>query len=109
MSHLRSLPFQQQFCVGDSEYILLTDIQHVFNLREDHCIAFIAQNLEAEQDFVDEDMDKYLVVDTHVDNSEFMSAAQTLKMIFLDFLGLHGTFPVLPDLFKSFSILPEHP
>ena len=38
----------------------------MFNIMENHCIAFIAQNLEDDKDFVDDDMEKYLVVDSHV-------------------------------------------
>ena len=37
-------PLLPSYQVGDSEYILLTDIQHVFNLREDHYIAFVVKN-----------------------------------------------------------------
>lgn len=47
-----------------------------FNLREDHCIAFIAQNLEVDDNFVDDDgIDKYLLADSHVKDTKFLSAA----------------------------------
>ena len=36
------MPLLPSYQVGDSQYILLMDIQLVFNLREGHCIAFIA-------------------------------------------------------------------
>ena len=78
-------PMLPSYQVGDSEYILLTNIQHVFNLREDHCIAFIAQNLEADDNFVDDDgIDKYLLVDSCVKDTEFLFGATTLKMIYAD-------------------------
>ena len=84
-------PLLPSYQVGDTEYILLTDIQHVFKLREDHCIAFIAQNLEADDNFVDDDgIDKYLLVDSHVKDTEFLSAAETLKMIYADALKYEG-------------------
>ena len=88
---LVQMPLLPSYQVGDSEYILLTDIQHVFNLREDHCIAFIAQNLEANDNFVDDDgIDKYLLVDSHVKDTEFLFAAATLKMIYADALKYEG-------------------
>ena len=84
-------PLLPSYQVGDSEYILLTDIQHVFNLRENHCIAFIAQNLEADDNFVDDDgIDKYLQVDNHVKDTEFLSDVATLKMIYADALKYEG-------------------
>lgn len=84
-------PLLPSYQVGDSEYILLTDIQHVFNLREDHCIAFIAQNLEADDNFVDDDgIDKYLLVESNGKDTEFLSTAETLKMIYADALKYEG-------------------
>ena len=54
-------------------------------------IAFIAQNLEADDNFVDDDgIDKYLLVDNHVKDTEFLSAAATLKMIYADALKYEG-------------------
>ena len=70
---------------------MLTDIHHVFNFREDHCIALIAQNLEVNDNFVDDDgIDKYLLVDSHVKDTEFLSATVTLKMIYADALKYEG-------------------
>ena len=70
---------------------MLIDIHHVFNLRKDHCIAFIAQNLEADDNFVDDDgIDKYLLVDIHGKDTEFLATAATLKMIYVDALKYEG-------------------
>ena len=92
-------PLLPSYQVGDSEYILLTDIQQVFNLREDHCIAFIAQNLEADDNFVDDDgIDKCLLVDSHVKNREFLFAATTLKMIYCDALKYEGKDAIEEEL-----------
>ena len=78
---------------------MLIDIQHVFNLREDHCIAFIAQNLEADDNFVDDDkIDKYLLVDSHVKDMEFLSTTATLKMIYADALKYEGKEAIEEEL-----------
>ena len=56
-------------------------------MREDHRIAFIAQNLDAHDNFVDDDgIDKLLLADSHVKDTEFLSAAATLKMIYAEAL-----------------------
>ena len=92
-------PFLPSYQVGDLEYILLTDIQHVFNLREDHCIAFIAQNLEVDDNFVNDDgIDKYLLVDNHVKDTEFLSVIATLKMIYADALKYEGKDAIEEEL-----------
>lgn len=81
------------FHVGDLHYILLTDIQHVFNMREDQCLATIAHSLEADKDFVDPELDKYMLVDSHVHDFEFHSAATTLAMIYSDAMKYEQTLP----------------
>ena len=43
------------FTILEKEYVLLHDIQVLFNLREDYCLALIAQQKEEEQDWVLED------------------------------------------------------
>lgn len=70
------------FHVGYLQYILLTDIQNVFNMRDDQCLATIAHSLEADKNFVDLDIDEYMLVDSHVQDSEFHSVAATLAMIY---------------------------
>ena len=55
-----------------------------------HCIAFIAQNLKDYKDFKDEDMDKYLVVDSHVKELKLMTATAILRMIYTDALSYEG-------------------
>ncbi len=49
------LPALPRFTILQKEYFLLHDIQVLFNLREDYCLALIAQQMEEEQDWVVED------------------------------------------------------
>ena len=78
---------------------MLTVIQRVFNLREDHCIAFIAHNLEADDNFVDDDgIDKYLLGDSHVKDTELLCATETLKMIYADALKYEGKEAIEEEL-----------
>lgn len=58
--------------IGDCQYVLLTDIQALFDIREDYYLAIITQNLEEDHGFV-EGMDKYLLLDSNVKaTSEFL-------------------------------------
>ena len=49
------LPALPTFKILEKEYILLHDIQVLFNLREDYCLALIAQQMHEEQDWVLQD------------------------------------------------------
>ena len=43
--------------------MLMIDIQHVFYLREDYCLAIIAQSLEDNDGFIDPEVDQGLFWD----------------------------------------------
>ena len=50
-----ALPALPTFTILEKEYVLLHDIQVLFNLREDYFLALIAQQMEEEQEWVHED------------------------------------------------------
>lgn len=45
-----ALPTLPTFTIMEKEYVLLHDIQVLFNLREDYCLALIAQQMEEEEE-----------------------------------------------------------
>ena len=49
------VPALPTFKILEKEYVLLHDIQVLFNLREDYCLALIAQQMHEEQDWVLQD------------------------------------------------------
>lgn len=50
-----ALPCLPSFTINNYEYLLLYDIQCMFNLREDMALALLAQKWEDEKDWVDND------------------------------------------------------
>ena len=47
-------------------------------------MAFIAQNLEEDNDFIDKEVDNYFLLDAHVQNSKFVTPTETLQMMYMD-------------------------
>ena len=63
----------------------MTDIQHVFDLREDYCLAIIAQSLEDNDGFIDPEFDQdYFGIDSNVSDTEFRPASDILAKLFRD-------------------------
>ena len=87
------VPVLPSFPIGDKQYILLSNLQHVFNIREYYCLAIIAQNLEESQNFLDDEVSKYALVDSAVKESEYMDGKKTLAMIFADTKRYEETLP----------------
>jgi len=87
------VPVLPSFPFGDKQYVLITDLQNVFNIREDYCLAIIAQNLEQDKNFIDPEMSKFSLIDSAVKDTEFMNAAQALAMIFADAKQYEETLP----------------
>ena len=46
------VPLLPSFCIGDNDYVLLIDIQTVFNIRQDYALAILAQNIEEDIEFL---------------------------------------------------------
>lgn len=67
---------------GQQEFILLNDIMHLFNIREDYCLAALAAFSKADEGWVEGGVDKYLLVDSKVQDSEFIPGNQVLKDMF---------------------------
>ncbi|MCO5562817.1 hypothetical protein L7F22_016451 [Adiantum nelumboides] len=55
--------------VRDSHYILLTDIMHELNIREDYCLVAIVNFCESNIGFVDDEVNQHLIEDTAVHDS----------------------------------------
>ncbi|MCO5600509.1 hypothetical protein L7F22_054622, partial [Adiantum nelumboides] len=45
--------------IGDLHYVMLNDIMELFDLREDYCLAIVAQNLKEEDAIIDPEQNKY--------------------------------------------------
>ena len=80
-------PILPIFPISDSQYVLLLDIQASFNIREDYCLAIVAQHLQEDNEFLDLELDKYTLLDSNVKDSEFHSAAKVLQLIYKDILN----------------------
>ncbi|MCO5550422.1 hypothetical protein L7F22_003908 [Adiantum nelumboides] len=79
-----SLPMQcfPSFAMaGEDHYILLTDRMHELNIREDYCLAAIADFCEADMGFVADDVD-HLQVDTDAHDTELIPGEKLLEDAF---------------------------
>ncbi|MCO5606329.1 hypothetical protein L7F22_060516, partial [Adiantum nelumboides] len=74
--------------IGDCHYVMLNDIMELFDLREDYCLAIVAQNLQKDCSTIDPNDDKYSIMDAHVKMGvtmgEFFKSIEALTMIFRD-------------------------
>ena len=50
--------------VDNIDFVLLTDIMHEFNIHEDYCLAAISSFSEADMNWMEEDLDHHLQVDS---------------------------------------------
>ena len=87
------VPVLPSFPFSDKQYILVTDLQNVFNIREDYCLAVIAQNHEEHEIFLDDTVNKYALVDSSVKDSEYIDGKRALSMIFADARRYEETLP----------------
>lgn len=79
--------------IGGLDYVLLSDIMKLFNLREDYCLAIISQHLEVDKDFVDQEIDEYLQMDSHAEEEKFIDPTEALRKIFNDATSYEATLP----------------
>lgn len=68
--------------VNQIDYVLLTDIMHSFNIREDYCLAAISNYCEADKDWVEEGVDSHLLVDSAVQDGQYKHGMEILKNFF---------------------------
>ena len=71
----------------------MIDIQVILNIRKDYCLGIIAHNLEEDDEFLDPRMDKYMLLDFNVKDSEFYSYSKTLEMICRDVMHFEKNQP----------------
>ncbi len=79
--------------IGDLHYVMLNDIMELFDLREDYCLAIVAQNLEEDDAIIAPEQDKYSMIDVHTSDEEFVDPATTLAMIYNDVARYEATLP----------------
>ena len=77
-----ALPHLPFFSMTDGfDYMLMSDVTHHFNIREDYCLAALAQFCEGDCDFVDNVCDKYLLIDTNCQDSKYEEGKAILQRI----------------------------
>ena len=79
--------------VDDLDYVLLTDIMHLFNIREDYCLAVISSFSEADMNWVEEGSDQHLLVDSAWKDSEYRSGNDVIKSIFDEWRTCEAQLP----------------
>ena len=79
--------------VDDLDYVLLTDIMHLFNIREDYCLAVISSFSEADMNWVEEGSDQHLLVDSAWKDSEYRSGNDVMKSIFDEWRTCEAQLP----------------
>ncbi|MCO5589250.1 hypothetical protein L7F22_043216, partial [Adiantum nelumboides] len=84
--------------IGDHHYVMLNDIMEVFDLRENYCLAIVAQNLQDDCNIIDLDDDKYSIMDAHVTTGELITPTKALEMIYKDALACAATLPTESEL-----------
>lgn len=88
------VPLLPSFRIDGKNYVLLTDIQTLFNIRQDYALAILAQNLEEDAQFLDAEDDKYILMDSNVRDSEFCSNSRALETIMKDALNGESANPI---------------
>ena len=79
--------------VEDLEYVLLTDIMHLFNIREDYCVAAISNFSDADIEWVEEGLDQHLLPDSAWKDGEYSSGKYVLKSIFNEWRTCEAHLP----------------
>ncbi|MCO5555277.1 hypothetical protein L7F22_008822 [Adiantum nelumboides] len=80
--------------IDDCHYVMLNDIMELFDLREDYCLAIVAQNLQEDRSTIDPENDKCSIMDAHLTTGEFVKPIEALSMIFRDVAACAPTFPM---------------
>ncbi|MCO5551940.1 hypothetical protein L7F22_005447, partial [Adiantum nelumboides] len=79
--------------IGDHHYVILNDIMELFDLREDYCLAIVAQNLQEDRNTINLGNDKYSVMDAYVVTGDFIKPTEALAMIYGDAAACAATLP----------------
>ena len=83
------------------DYVLMSDVTHHFNIREDYCLAALAQYCEADSDFIDNLCDKYLLIDTDCDEAKYQSGRAILERILNEAKEYERTLPSSEEEFNA--------
>ncbi|MCO5556445.1 hypothetical protein L7F22_009994 [Adiantum nelumboides] len=76
------------------DFVLLIDIMHSFNIREDYCLVAIANFSELEKDFVeDDDLDQFLLLDSAWKDTEYRSGNCVIKTVFDEWKTCEASLP----------------
>ena len=62
--------------INQADFVLLTDIMHHFDIREDYSLAAIANWCEADMDWVEEGVDRHLLVDSAIQDHEYKTGKE---------------------------------
>lgn len=79
--------------IENLDFVLLIDIMHSFNIREDYCLAAIASFSELEKDFVEDDLDHFLLDDSAWKDSEFRPGTCIIKSVFDEWKTCEASLP----------------
>ncbi len=85
--------FPSFLMMENHDFVLLVDIMHSFNIREDYCLAAIANFSEADKNWVEDDLDQHLLVDSAWKDSEYKSGKDVIKSIFDDWKTCAASLP----------------
>lgn len=67
------------YTINEKDFVLLNDIQHLFDLREDYALAILAEWSENDKDFIDFQPCPFALLDTQVEN--FIDSASAGKHV----------------------------
>ena len=102
---LKLLPIFPTYCFNEREYLLLNDIQHLFDLREDFALAVLAGWGELDDGFVDSNPCPLAVLDTKGEDFLDKEKAAMLCMEMFETYE-NKVFPVRRSLWRSKRSLP---
>lgn len=92
---LPQLPF---FSMHDGfHYVLMSDVTHHFNIREDYCLAALAQFCQADHDFVEHICDKYLLIDSNCDEASYQGGRDILEKILAEAKRYERALPLAEE------------
>ena len=75
------------------DFVLLIDNMHSSNIHEDYCVAAIANFSKLEKNWVEDDLDQHLLVDSAWKDSEYKSGNCIIKSIFDEWKTCEASLP----------------
>ena len=96
---LPQLPYFSMY--NGLDYVLMSDVQHHFNICEDYYLAALAQYCEANKDFVENMCDECLLMDTDCDEAKYKSGRAILQSIFNEARAYEWNLPTSKEEFNA--------